>query len=107
MSELDNSLLSEKSEGKTDSSSSLKELNDKWLSKGMIGTSCKCGAHASIPFSEGGQEWLVGHVAEAHAEAFDWIAAIRKALDMPADQGMEFLATLVKHEETKETLGNA
>lgn len=78
-----------------------------WLVRGMTGTSCKCGAHASIAWSEGGAEWLAGHVATAHAVAFDWVSAVKRALVMGPKDGLAYLATLIEHEETKETLGDA
>lgn len=75
----------------------------------MRGTACKCGAHTSAQWDMGGSAWLTAHVAEVHPTAFDWPAAIRKALAMPdALDALAFLQTLIPdEEEEKGDLSNA
>lgn len=60
----------------------LTEKIEAWRERSQIGTACKCGAHSSVPWGEGGQDWLVDHVANAHPQAFDWKQAIVDALDV-------------------------
>jgi hypothetical protein len=73
---------------------------------GFSGTACKCGAHVSVIWERGGREWLEGHIAEVHAEAFDWKAAIKHSLSLSPKEGAKYLASLLGEEE-KETLSNA
>ena len=79
----------------------------KWrASQQMVGTGCVCGAHANIPWSEGGQDWLADHVATSHPEAFDWKAAIRDALNVALSDpkaALEQLAALVDDKEPAAT----
>lgn len=80
------------------------ELRAKWENTDpnimRTGTSCKCGAHTSAYWQNGGEEWLIAHVAAEHAEAFDWPGAIRKALAMEHG-AREYLTLLVEHHEKK------
>lgn len=58
---------------------------------GFRGTLCKCGAHVSAMADNGGDRWLEEHVRTAHADAFDWKAAVKHALTLPTDECMEYL----------------
>lgn len=70
-----------------------------WRERSQTGTSCKCGAHANVPWGEGGEDWLIAHVAEAHRDAFDWRAAVKRALTLPtAEETVSELRLLVEGE---------
>lgn len=66
------------------------------------GTGCKCGAHTSVTWPHGGEDWLVAHVLEVHPMAFDWPAAIRRALTLKGKEALEELRALVGAPETTE-----
>lgn len=84
---------------------------EKWENKDRStirhGTACMCGAHNSAEWERGGRDWLLRHIADAHAEAIDWKGLIREALAMPTEQGAAFLSALVDADDEKETLRDA
>lgn len=76
----------------------LSEKIEAWRERSQVGTACKCGAHANIPWPEGGKDWLTEHIATAHPEAFDWKMAIKDALELASTDpkaALDQLAALV------------
>jgi len=112
MSESANLSSKKKSEAAGDTSSSPNAPSNLWDTtkdwreeQARTGTACKCGAHTSAQWKEGGAEWLVAHISEQHPKEFDWHGEIRYALTLSNEQCRIYLQSLIG--EVKETLGNA